>query len=66
MRESPQLKLGHENLSYSTSAKFLGITYDSKLTWILHLKNLNISPLLVQDTENSADLNKKHLLENPI
>jgi len=43
MRELPELKLGQENLSYSTSAKFLGITYDSKLTWQPHLKNLKIN-----------------------
>ena len=36
----PSLKLGSETLTYSTSAKFLGLIFDSKLTWIQHLTQL--------------------------
>ena len=36
----PQLKLGDQQLVYKPSAKFLGLEFDSKLTWNPHLKKL--------------------------
>ena len=36
----PQLKLGDQQLVYKPSARFLGLQFDSKLTWGPHLKKL--------------------------
>merc|ERR1712002_710162 len=36
----PNLRLGHEQLTYKESAKFLGLQFDRKLTWIPHLTKL--------------------------
>ena len=36
----PELKLGGEKLNYSNTGKFLGLTFDSKLTWNPHLAKL--------------------------
>ena len=36
----PELKLGNEILQYSNHAKFLGLTFDSKLNWNIHLARL--------------------------
>merc|ERR1712120_60280 len=36
----PQLKLGNQQLVYKPSARFLGLHFDSKLTWNPHLKKL--------------------------
>ena len=40
LHNQPSLKLKNEELKYSTSAKFLGLTFDQKLTWKIHLNKL--------------------------
>ena len=41
----PRLKLGGEPISYKTSGKFLGVTFDSKLTFKEHIKEVKIKCL---------------------
>ena len=40
MHNLPDLRLGNEQLTYKESAKFLGLQFDRKLTWIPHLSKL--------------------------
>ena len=40
--QSPALRIGNEPLSYSPSAKFLGVEFDSKLTFRPHLAKLKV------------------------
>ena len=40
IRPPPPLKIGNQILSYSTSAKFLGILFDSRLAFKMHLTTL--------------------------
>ena len=38
--QPPTLKLGNEELKYNSHAKFLGLIFDQKLTWNIHLTKL--------------------------
>ena len=40
LHQSPQLKLGNEELNYTSDAKFLGLTFDQKLSWKTHINKL--------------------------
>ena len=40
MHNSPELKLGDQVLSYTDKIKFLGLTWDPKLTWKEHICHL--------------------------
>ena len=54
VHSDPDLYLGGQRISCVESARFLGLTFDSWLTWIPHLKDLKVRCLRALDLLGSC------------